>query len=154
MKKITHMGLRRRSCKKLGVSTFFSRFDSCCKKIMKRQSLLLYLIIVLFGSSCVTNKQYTFLQKKDVNKRNLPKDTVVREYDLKQYEYRIQPEDNLSIRFESLTPQEFDIFNRGVGGIGQINQNLTQGNAILMGELVDPHGEITYPVIGKVKLAG
>jgi hypothetical protein len=57
------------------------------------------------------------------------------------YEYRIQPEDNISVRFESLTPEEYDIFNRNLEQ--QQNQNLNQGNAILIGELVDPQGEIT-----------
>jgi polysaccharide biosynthesis/export protein len=121
---------------------------------MKRHSLLLYLAIVLLGSSCVTNKQYTFLQKDDVNKRNLPKDTIVRKYDIQDYEYRIQSEDNVSVQFQSLTPQEFDIFNRTSAGGGIQNQNLNQGNAIIMGELVDPEGNITYPVIGKVNVAG
>jgi polysaccharide export outer membrane protein len=122
---------------------------------MKRHSLLLYFAIIIFGSSCVTNKQYTFLQKDDVNKRNLPKDTIVRKYDIQDYEYRIQSEDNMSVQFQSLTPQEFDIFNRtgGAGG-GAVSQNLNQANAILMGELVDPEGNITYPVIGKVNVAG
>jgi len=115
--------------------------------------LLFYLLAIsLLISSCVTNKKYVYLQKDDVNVKDLPKDTIVRTYDLQNYEYRIQPEDNISVRFESLTPQEYDIFNRTV----QTNQmqNLNQGNAILIGELVDPAGEITYPVIGKVKVAG
>jgi len=100
------------------------------------------------------NKQYVLLQKNDVNVKNLPKDTVVRTHQTVPYDYRIQYEDNLSIRFESLTPQEFDIFNRGVGGSGQSNQNLNQANAIIMGQLVDPEGNITYPVIGTVNVKG
>jgi polysaccharide export outer membrane protein len=103
-------------------------------------------------SACVTNKKYVLLQKDDVNVKDLPKDTVVRSYDLQRYEYRIQPEDNISVKFESLTPEEYDIFNRNMQQ--NQNQNLTQGNSILIGELVDPGGEITYPVIGKVKVAG
>jgi polysaccharide biosynthesis/export protein len=110
-------------------------------------------LAALLLSACVTNKKYVLLQKDDVNAKNLPKDTIVRSYDLQTYDYKIQPEDNLSVRFESLTPQEFDIFNRNSGQQG-VNQNLNQGNAILMGELVDPNGEIAYPVIGKVKVVG
>ncbi len=113
--------------------------------------LLLVVGSVIFLSSCVPNKKYVFLQKDDVNVKDLPKDSIVRSYDIQDYEYRIQPEDNISVRFESLTPEEYDVFNRNMQ---QQNQNLNQGNAILMGELVDPQGEITYPVIGKVKVAG
>jgi len=93
------------------------------------------------------------LQKDDVNAKDLPKDSLVRTYDLPDYEYRIQPEDNISVRFESLTPQEYDIFNRNML-MQQQNMNLNQSNALLIGELVDPNGEIVYPVIGKVKVAG
>lgn len=110
------------------------------------------LAISLLLSSCVTNKKYVYLQKDDVNDKDLPKDTIIRSYDLQKFEYRIQPEDNISVRFESLTPEEYDIFNRNGGG--QQNQQLNVGNAILIGELVDPQGEIMYPVIGKVKVAG
>lgn len=117
--------------------------------------LFFYLLAFsLLLSSCVTNKKYVYLQKDDVNDKDLPKDTIVRTYDLQNYEYKIQPEDNISVRFESLTPEEYDIFNRNGGGGGQQNQQLNVGNAILIGELVDPQGEITYPVIGKVKVAG
>jgi len=116
--------------------------------------LLFYLLAFsLLLSSCVTNKKYVYLQKDDVNDKDLPKDTIVRSYDLQQFEYKIQPEDNISVRFESLTPEEYDIFNRNMMAQQQ-NQNLNQGNAILIGELVDPQGEINYPVIGKVKVAG
>ncbi len=109
---------------------------------------------LFFLSSCVTNKQFVYLQKDDINKKNLPKDSTVRSYDLTTYEYKIQPEDNLSIQFQSLSPREYDFFNGGGVGSQQQNQNLTQGNAIVMGELVDAQGEIAYPVIGRVKVAG
>lgn len=116
--------------------------------------LILFVLLAAVGAGCVTNKKYVMLQKDDVNAKDLPKDTVVRVYDLQQYDYKIQPEDNISVRFESLTPQEYDIFNRGFSGMQNQNMNLNQGNAILVGELVDPQGEIAYPVIGKVKVAG
>ncbi len=116
--------------------------------------LFFYLLALsILFSSCVTNKKYVYLQKDDVNVQDLPKDTIIRSYDLQNFEYRIQPEDNISVRFESLTPEEYDIFNQGMAGQQQ-NQNLSQGNSILIGELVDPQGEINYPVIGKVKVAG
>jgi len=110
-------------------------------------------LVVLVMSSCVTNKKYVYLQKDDVNVKDLPKDSIIRSYDIQNYEYKIQPEDIISVQFESLTQQEYDIFNRNIMAQQQM-MNLNQFNAILIGELVDPAGEIIYPVIGKVKVGG
>lgn len=116
--------------------------------------LIFFGLLALVGAGCVTNKKYVLLQKDDVNAKNLPKDSVVRTYPARKYEYKIQPEDNISVRFESLTAKEFDIFNRNMGQVQNQAMNLNQGNAILIGELVDPQGEISYPFVGKVKVGG
>lgn len=105
----------------------------------------------IFLSSCVANKKYVYLQKDDVNKKNLPLDTVVRTYQSDSFDYKIQPEDLINIRFESLTAQEFDFLKREGP---QQNFNINQGNALLMGDLVDQKGEIPFPFLGKVKVQG
>jgi polysaccharide export outer membrane protein len=112
--------------------------------------------ILIFLSSCVTNKKFTLLQKEDLNKKDLPKDTAVRKYTIEQYDYRIQSEDIISVRFESLTNSDFDFLNKNMAnqGSGGNNVNVSGGNALLIGELVDQNGEIPFPFIGKVKVAG
>jgi polysaccharide export outer membrane protein len=107
-------------------------------------------LLVLTIGACVPNRKYVYLQKNDVNKGNLPKDTVIRQYSYVDYDYRIQPEDILSIRFESLTPKQYDFFSKETASQG-INQ---QANPLLIGELVDHEGKVPFPVIGKVKVAG
>lgn len=105
---------------------------------------------LVFFASCVSNKKVTLLQKSDVNVKNLPKDTVVRTYAIDTFQYKIQPNDIISVSFESLSPKELDLFATDA----QLNVQLQGGNALLIGELVDEKGEITYPFIGKVKVAG
>jgi polysaccharide export outer membrane protein len=104
----------------------------------------------VFFSSCVSNKKFTYMQKGDVNRKDLPKDSVVRSYSVELFDYRIQPQDIVSVRFESLTPKEYDFFTRE----GQQGINLQAGGALLVGELVDERGEIPLPVVGKVRVAG
>jgi len=111
---------------------------------------LIGVVLSVMASSCVTNKRYVYLQKDDVHKKALPLDTVLREYAYQDYEYRIQSEDILSIRFESLTPKEYDFFSKESPSQG-LNQ---QANPLLIGELVDDIGMVPFPVIGKVKVAG
>lgn len=99
----------------------------------------------------MSNKKVVLLQKKDVNVSDLPKDTIVRTYALDTFNYKIQPNDIIYVRFQSLTPQEFDFFSPQMQ---QGNVNIQQGGALFFGELVDENGEIPIPVIGKTKVAG
>jgi len=112
----------------------------------------LYTVVVLAAlSSCVSNKKFLYLQKGDVNKTDLPKDTIIRKYTVKLPDYKVQPEDIVSVRFESLTPKDFDFLNQN-----HTNQNIGAQvvGALLLGELVDQNGEIPFPFIGKVKVSG
>jgi polysaccharide export outer membrane protein len=111
--------------------------------------IVLLAFVILFLGSCVTNKKVVFMQKDDVNVKDLPKDSVMREYELQSFDYKIQPNDILGVRFESLTPQEFDFFSST-----RMQGNIVSGAGLMFGELVDDSGEINYPVVGKVKVAG
>jgi polysaccharide export outer membrane protein len=108
---------------------------------------------VVFLSSCVSNRKVTLLQKDDVNATGLPKDKVVRTYAIDTFVYKIQSNDIVSVRFESLTPKEFDFFNTQV-----VQQQIAGGalaaSTLLLGELVDEHGEIPIPLVGRFKIAG
>lgn len=113
---------------------------------------LLLLCALALLASCVPNRKYVYLQRNDVNKADLPVDTIVRSYAYQNFEYRIQPEDILSIRFESLTSKEYDFLSRESPVSGQaLGQN---ANPLMIGELVDVEGNVPFPVIGKVKVAG
>jgi polysaccharide biosynthesis/export protein len=114
---------------------------------------LVFGLLLLFFSSCVPNRKYVYLQKGDLNSAGILKDTAVRSYAIDTFNYKVQPNDILSIRFESLTPKEFDFFSAGASQQTQ-NTNLTGGGALLIGELVDDQGKIPFPVVGKVKVSG
>lgn len=104
---------------------------------------------VIFLSSCVSNKRYVYLQHDDVKAKDLPVDTVVRTYDHTTYNYKIQQHDALYIEFKSLTDKKYDFLyseNQVAAGSGQA---LT-----IRSELVDQNGEIMFPVVGKVRVAG
>jgi polysaccharide biosynthesis/export protein len=109
--------------------------------------ILLFVGVILIFSACVPNRKYVYLQKNDLH-RKMPKDTVVRGYDQPTFDYRIQPNDALYVRFESLTSEEFDFFKETTGSAAGTR------NFAVTSELVDQEGNILFPVIGKVKVAG
>lgn len=104
--------------------------------------------MLLFGA-CVPNRKYVYLQKNDVKAKDLPIDTAVRAYDMTPFDYRIQPNDALYIIFESLTDKKFDFLQNQNTGQASGSQAFTFNS-----ELVDPNGDINYPVINKVHVAG
>jgi len=113
--------------------------------------ILLWAVFGLMICSCVTNQKYLYLQKNDVNRQNMPKDSVFRTYSLEHFDYHVQPNDLISVRFESLTPEELNIFGQAANT--STGTNLALGG-LLIGELVDDQGQITYPVVGKVVVGG
>lgn len=114
--------------------------------------LFFFASLALVLSACVTNKKYVLLQKNDLYK-SVPIDSVVRDHQTVPFDYKVQPEDILSVQFESLTPKDFDFLNQNQAGPGS-SSNAYQGNALLIGELVDRNGEILLPFLGKVKVGG
>lgn len=106
--------------------------------------------VLVFGS-CVTNKKFQLMQKNDVNKQNMPSDSVFRKYSIEPFDYKIQTNDILSVRFESLTPKEYDFLSKNLDPAAN---NPLIGGALLLGDLVDENGEMPFPVVGKVKVIG
>lgn len=110
--------------------------------------LLIFFISIATLVSCVSNRKAVLLQKSDLHE-SMPTDSVLRTYANYSSEYRIQPNDLLSIRFESLTQREFDFL-----AAPPANLNVNPMSAQLIGELVDETGCVPFPVIGKVHVAG
>jgi polysaccharide export outer membrane protein len=120
---------------------------------MSNRNIVLFTLCMLLLGSCVGNKRIVYLQDDDL-KKDVPKEEVVREYDLQFENYRIQPQDILSVQFKSLTEEEFDVFKDfGMGG-GMAGGGGGGGMLALLGELVDPQGMISFPLVGKIEVQG
>lgn len=108
---------------------------------------------LVFLTSCVPNRKIIYLQKEPgYETRPHPKDSVLRHYDLEAFEYKIQTNDIISVRYQSLTDQEFDYSSQGQTNAAGASAGI--GSALLRGDLVDDQGEIPMMVVGKVKVAG
>jgi polysaccharide biosynthesis/export protein len=115
------------------------------------KKIWLGVLLTVALSSCLTNKKFALLQKDDVNKDKFKTDSVYRHYTIPLFEYHIQPADIVSVRFESNTDKEFDFFSRSTSGAGAVN---VAQSPLLGGDLVDPDGNIEFPVLGKVNIGG
>jgi polysaccharide biosynthesis/export protein len=113
--------------------------------------LLYFLIAIATLGGCISNKKSTLLQKNDVNRKGLRKDTTLRTYALDTFQYKVQPNDILSVRFESITDKKYDFLSENLQ-VGAMN--VSGANALIVGELVDENGYLPFPVIGKVKVSG
>lgn len=112
---------------------------------MKTNKLTLFFLIVVMAvmaTSCVTTKHIRYLQ--DMPKEGMP----INEY----LEATVAPFDELRIYVLSNTGKDDELvkpFNVLGGSLAQ-NNNVQQG----YGYLVDPKGNIQFPVLGEVHLEG
>jgi len=120
-----------------------------------KQLLILFISSVLV-SSCVVNKKVQYLQHDDVNIKSdvIEKDSILRTYNLSDFEYKLQPEDIISVKFYSLTPKEFDFFTLKEGSGNTFNQFQNGAAVLVNGYLIDENGEVEFPVVGKVNVNG
>ncbi len=110
-------------------------------------------ILIAFAFSCVPNKKVLYLQNEKTDLYGpAPHDSVLRSYAAVQYDYKLQQEDALSVQISSLTPKEYDFFSLGLPRSNQTGSIQNQG--ALRGYLIDPEGNIEFPVVGKVRMAG
>ncbi|MFD3002763.1 polysaccharide biosynthesis/export family protein [Pontibacter toksunensis] len=105
---------------------------------------LFYIIILLLSFSC-SQRNLTYLsdlQEQTTNIEDITNDI----------EARIQTNDLLDISINSLSAESNILFNRGVIQTSSSNGGLTSTKNEAY--LVDKKGYVTFPVLGKVRLAG
>lgn len=114
---------------------------------MKRFLAIAFIVFSCVG--CVPNRKYVFMQHNDVKSDKVVIDSTLRMYSPHAKDITLRAGDVLAVRFESLSPSEIDFLSaRGGSMMG------TPQSVVLFGELVDPNGTISYPVIGKVAVGG
>jgi polysaccharide export outer membrane protein len=103
-------------------------------------------------SSCVSNKKYVLLQNAKTNSNS---DTTKSVYQLDRTIYKLQPNDVLFINLTSSDETVTKAFSRPVNNTQMIQQSNGIGNSFFfVGYSIDLNGEVTLPIIGKVKVSG
>jgi len=108
--------------------------------------ILSFLLLGLLASCSQRNLVY-FSNLKDNDRYQTPPEAPV--------ELRLQPNDLVSIKVSSLNPESNALFNRGVlSAPGAAATSLSAESTPTEGYLLDQNGNVDFPVLGKVKLAG
>jgi polysaccharide export outer membrane protein len=113
---------------------------------MKKRNLVLQLIAILVLTSCGSRKNIIYFQDEP-----LQGDVLVSE----PKELIYKPDDILTINVSALDPDTVAPFNLTLVSGGNINNPLTaQGGLQQQTYLVDYEGNIEFPVLGTLKIAG
>ncbi|NDI97568.1 polysaccharide export protein [Flavobacterium sp. LaA7.5] len=107
--------------------------------------LLFCFTFFLLLTSCVSKKKIIYLQQ-DVNSQQAS-DTI-------KYESKLQPDDVLLITVTSDQPELASRYNLMYINMRSVEMRSTPNNDALISYLIDQNGEINFPGLGKIKLAG
>ncbi len=106
-----------------------------------------FFVLAITFSGCVMTKQVAYFQNMDsvslAGHKAMP-------------EIRIKPNDELTILVSSINPDAAAPFNMSITGNGSSNSMSTNSTASksLYSYIVDKNGEINFPVVGKINIAG
>ncbi|CAM4015613.1 hypothetical protein B0A58_07990 [Flavobacterium branchiophilum NBRC 15030 = ATCC 35035] len=107
---------------------------------MKLNKQLIVILSIISLTSCVSRKKYIYFQGNEQVKESI----------VSQYETRIQPDDIIYLGFSSQNPESVDVFNLDSKLAAQnVNFNVNRQSY-----LVDKNGNIEFPVLGSIKIAG
>ena len=111
------------------------------------KKIFLLLLIPLLIGGCSSYKKSIYLRNDEVLEKA--------QQNNKQYVYRVMPKDELTITVSTSDPASSVPFYRKIGqGKDQASSAQGMSNAKLLDYLVDNEGNIDYPVLGKLHVAG
>ena len=111
------------------------------------KKIFLLLLIPLLIGGCSSYKKSIYLRNDEVLEKA--------QQNNKQYVYRVMPKDELTITVSTSDPASSVPFYRKIGqGKDQASSAQGMNNAKLLDYLVDNEGNIDYPVLGKLHVAG
>ena len=111
------------------------------------KKIFLLLLIPLFIGGCSSYKKSIYLRNDEVLEKA--------QQNNKQYVYRVMPKDELTITVSTSDPASSVPFYRKIGQAkDQASSAQGLNNAKLLDYLVDNEGNIDYPVLGKLHVAG
>lgn len=110
----------------------------------KKINYIAILSLIVLLSSCMSTKKVTYFQNKESVDAALSKGL---------YDAKIMPKDVLQIQAFSMTPGSSEPFNL-MKGLSAASTTANSSQTTIFDYLVDNNGNIDYPVIGTVHLAG
>lgn len=118
--------------------------DKSNLSMVKQLSLVISLVISILCASCITNKDIVYLQE------NTGKAADSMQLYALPKPYRVQTNDQLSINVKAIDPELVSIFNpTNISSSGTSEQTL-----YFNGYTVDAHGDIEFPILGKLHVLG
>jgi len=110
------------------------------------RNIVYAILLLVCVSSCITKKELVYIQNKSF------KESVPTEFNTISKDYRLQPNDVLSVKVLSAQPElasPYNIMNPNSGfGFAE------PGSLFLNGYSIDKDGSISLPDVGKIKVAG
>lgn len=113
-----------------------------------RFKYVFYLSMVIISlSSCRSNKHLTVMADANPVMPGVPG---------QQAEYRIQANDNLYVSIISSNAEMNEIYNPATVGNSRAINNIwqTQAGQLIQGYMVEPDGNVTLPIVGKINVLG
>lgn len=108
-------------------------------------SFSIFALMILMLASCASSKKVAYFQ-------NAVDGVVERSEGL--YDAKIIPKDILTITVSTTNPEAATPFNLTISNTLNATGQMYSGSGVLQTYLVDNNGEIEYPVVGNIKVAG